>query len=62
MMSKDNVNIQTPRNLENDNYMVLYFNQDCEYAHGFAYFERYDIDFIIDRKNNINMVQKVHLM
>ena len=32
IIHKDNINSQTPRNLENDNYMVLYFNQDFTYS------------------------------
>ena len=32
MIHKDKSNSQTPRNLENDNYMVLYFNQDFTYS------------------------------
>ena len=36
-----------------DNYIVLYFNQGCKYSSGFANSFRYDIDFIINKKNNI---------
>ena len=51
MLHKDNVNISTSRNLEKDNYIILYFNQDCNYSSGFVNEFRYDIDFIINKKN-----------
>ena len=51
MLYKDNINSPTSRNLENDNYIVLYFNQDCNYSSGFVNDFRYDIDFIINKKN-----------
>ena len=57
MLYKDNVNISISRNLEKDNYMTLYFNQDCNYSSGFVNEYRYDIDFIINKKN-INIKYK----
>ena len=51
MLYKDNINSSTSRNLEEDNYIVLYFNQDCNYSSGFVNEFRYDIDFIINKKN-----------
>ena len=57
MLHKDNVNISISRNLEKDNYIVLYFNQDCNYSSGFANEYRSDIDFIIN-KININIKYK----
>ena len=55
MLYKDNINSPTSRNLENDNYIVLYFNQDCNYSSGFVNQFRYDIDFII----NILLIKKI---
>ena len=46
MLYKDNVNISISRNLEKDNYIVLYFIQDCNYSSGFVNEYRYDIYFI----------------
>ena len=57
MLHKDNVNISTSRNLEKDNYIVLYFNQNCYYSSGFVNKYRSDIDFIIN-KLNINIKYK----
>ena len=54
MINKDNVNSvnsQIPRNLENDNYILLYFNQDCSYSSGFVNEYRNEIDFIINENN-----------
>jgi len=39
-----NINNQEKRNLENDNYIILYFNHDFIYSNGFANYYRYDID------------------
>ena len=57
MLYKDNVIISISRNLEKDNYIVLYFNQDCNHSSGFANEYRSDIDFIIN-KININIKYK----
>ena len=54
MINKDRVNglkSQISRNLENDNYIVLYFTQDCYYSSGFVNEYRNDIDFIINENN-----------
>ena len=40
------------RNLENDNYIILYFNRDCSYTSGFVNVYRNDIDFIISGNKN----------
>ena len=34
--SSNNANEQFKRNLNDDNYMILYFNQDCSYPNGFV--------------------------
>ena len=60
MINKDNIlniNNQKRRNVENDNYIILYFNQDCNYSYGFINYYRYDIDYIIN-KNNKNIKYK----
>ena len=54
-MRKDDINSPNSRNLKKDNYIVLYFNQDCNYSSGFANYYRKDIDFIINKKN-INII------
>ena len=42
------------RNLEEyDTYMVLYFNQDCNYSEGFQNDMRRNTMFIINRENNL---------
>ena len=54
MINKDSINelkSQISRNLENDNYIVLYFTQDCYYSSGFVNEYRNDIDFIINENN-----------
>ena len=54
MINKDNINNvkrQITRNLEKDNYIVLYFIQDCYYSSGFVNEYRNDIDFIINENN-----------
>ena len=51
MLHKDNVNFSTSRNLEEDNYIVLNFNRKCNYSSGFSNYFRYDINFIINKKN-----------
>ena len=52
-----NENIQ--RNLnevdEYDNYMILYFKEDCNYSEGFNNGFRNDISFIINRENNTHL-------
>ena len=53
-INKDNDNIfnnQAPRYLENDNYIVIYFTNDCNYSSGFINDYRTDIDFIIQGDN-----------
>ena len=54
MTDKDSVDKKISRNLENDNYIVIYFNQDCYYGSGFQNIKRDNIDFIINEeyKNN----------
>ena len=37
---------------EYDNFIVLYFKEDCEYSEGFKNKYREDISFIINRENN----------
>ena len=51
IINENNMEGQTPRNLESDNYMVIYFNKDCKYSSGFVNIFRNDIDFIINKKN-----------
>ena len=41
---------KTPRNLESDNYIVLYFNQDFSYSGGFQNSVRDNISYIINQK------------
>ena len=36
-----------PRNLEDDNYIIIIFNQDCYYSSGFLNIKRHNIDYII---------------
>ena len=50
MTSKDSFNGKAPRNLENDNSIIIYFNQDYDYTYGFH--NRYNKYFIINQKNN----------
>ena len=45
------MNSQFKRNLDYDNYIILYFNKDCYYPYGFVNIYRNDIDFIINKKN-----------
>ena len=52
MKDKDNSYSKAQRNLKNDNYIVLYFNQDCYYSSGFVNDYRKDIDYIINAKIN----------
>ena len=52
MVYKDNINRKVPRILESDNYIVLYFNQDCYYSSRFGNDYRKDIDNIINEKIN----------
>ena len=60
--SSNNANEQFKRNLNDDNYMILYFNQDCSYPNGFVKTNNYflslfdnvyrnDVDFIIISNN-----------
>ena len=35
---KDNINRKVPIILESDNYIVIYFNQDCYYSYGLKIF------------------------
>ena len=53
---KDNNSVDNKflRNLENDNYIVIYFNQDCYYSSGFQNIKRDNIDFIINEENKNN--------
>ena len=34
--SANSLNEQFKRNLNDDNYMILYFNQECKYSSGFT--------------------------
>ena len=45
------MNREVQRNLDYDNYIILYFNKDCYYPYGFVNIYRNDIDFIINKKN-----------
>ena len=47
------VHSHTPRNLENNNYIVLYFNHDFFYSSGFVNEYRNDIDFFINKRINM---------
>ena len=47
----NDVNEQFKRNLNDHNYMILYFNQDCYYSSGFVNTFRTDVDFIIIGNN-----------
>ena len=52
LINQDSVNSMiglTQRKLETDNYIVLYFEQDCSYSSGFVNGYRNDIDFIINK-------------
>ena len=40
-----------PRNLEDDNYIIIIFNQDCYYSSGFLNIKRHNIDYIINEEN-----------
>ena len=60
MINKDKVNKMNDRfkrNLNDDNFMILYFNQDCQYSSGFGLESRYrnDVDFIIN--GNIKIIK-----
>ena len=57
-INKDKVNKENnhvPRNLENDNYIILYYNKDCYYNYGFLNKYRNGIDFIIIENNKNKM-------
>ena len=49
------MNSQFQSYLDNDNYIILYFNKDCYYSYGFVNEYRNDIDFIIN-ENNKNII------
>ena len=60
MINKDKVNKMNDRfkrNLNDDNFMILYFNQDCQYSSGFGLESTYrnDVDFIIN--GNIKIIK-----
>ena len=38
-----------------DNYISIYFSQNCNYSNGFKNDYRGDISFIINRENNVNL-------
>ena len=48
--NKNNAKAKVPRNLESDNYIVLYFNKDYTYSGGFQNSYRNDINYIINQK------------
>ena len=54
MANKDSIDKKFPRNLEYDNYIVLYFNKDCYYASGFQNIKRDNINFIINEEYKYN--------
>jgi len=58
LKDKDSSYSKAQRNLGNDNYIVLYFNQDCNYSSGFVNDYRKDIDYIINVKNRNRKYKK----
>ena len=46
--SVNGLNSRFKRYLNDDNYIILYFNHDCTYSSGFGNSRRNDIDFIIE--------------
>ena len=47
---------------EYDSYIVLYFNQDCNYSLGFQNYYRNDVSFIINKENNDKLTCEDELM
>ena len=60
-----NLEENTKRNLEgangSDNYMLIYFNEDCYYQQ-FSNIYRTEISFIINKENNANLTSKETLI
>ena len=60
-MLQANLEENTKRNLEgdnaNDNYMLIYFKEDCNYQK-FSNIYRTEISFIINKENNENLTSK----
>ena len=61
-----NFSISILRNLENpdyyDNYISIYFVQDCSYSNGFKNERRKKISFIINGENNANLTSEEALV
>ena len=45
-----------------DNFMVLYYKEDCYYYDGFQNEFRYNISFVINRENNYNLTSEEELI
>ena len=50
--SKDSIKVRS-RNLENDNYIIIYFNKDCYYPSGFTNIFRNNISYIFNDKTKM---------
>ena len=59
-----NFHEETPRHLdvEFDNFMILYYKEDCNYYQGFKNKFRNNISFIINRENNNNLTNEEELI
>ena len=50
-LTKFNISNKVIRNLENKNYIIIYFNQNCSYPSGFGNIYRNNIDFIVNEED-----------
>ena len=53
LTSKDSAKKEFLRNLENDNYIIIYFNKDCYYPSGFTNIFRNNISYIFNDKTKM---------
>ena len=63
-LNEGSYNGDTIRNLEDklNNFMVLYYKEDCYYYNGFQKEFRYNISFVINRENNYNITSVEELI
>ena len=63
-LNEGSYNGDTIRNLEDklNNFMVLYYKEDCYYYNGFQNEFRYNISFVINRENNYNLTSEEELI
>ena len=59
--SKDTAKRDFSRNLENDNYIIIYFNEKCSYFFGFQNEYRNNITYIIDEKTGYKYLSEEYL-